>query len=553
MGSGPNFRSQGKSGPDPIFLRGALAEGAERGDGAVDARRVDVEVRDQAQPRRGQHDDAVLRQVLHEPGRGLQEHHVRLRRLGADPARQALCVGVVLRQALDVVLERVQARGGENPGLPHHAAEDLARAPRPGNEILRTHQHRAGGRAQALGEARRYRVEAAAELLHRHAEFHRGVADARAVEVRRQAAALGERERLVEVAARNDPPGDGVLQREQARARKVRVVGLDGGLDVGQIERAVGPVDDGLRLDRAEHRAATRLVAVGVCLHPHQHFVAALAVAHQRREVRLRARGEEERLLEAEELRRALLQPVHGGVIAEHVVADLGPGHRPAHAGRGPRDRVAAQIHPHIRTGACSHPCLLLIHSPLAGPEGPHHFPEETMITKQKLALAALVAGAFAALPAASQTTLTYSSWVPPSHHLSVWQVNWANTVEKATSGRVKFQLLPKHPSSPPGTFDAVRDGLMDLSYVTASYTPARHVLPLMPELPGAGNTAEINSVAYSRIHWKHFHKVGEYNGVKLLAVWTHGPGQMFTKKPVKSLAEFKNQKIRTGGGIAEA
>jgi TRAP-type C4-dicarboxylate transport system substrate-binding protein len=174
------------------------------------------------------------------------------------------------------------------------------------------------------------------------------------------------------------------------------------------------------------------------------------------------------------------------------------------------------------------------------------------MITKQKLALAALVAGAFAALPAASQTTLTYSSWVPPSHHLSVWQVNWANTVEKATNGRVKFQLLPKHPSSPPGTFDAVRDGLVDLSYVTASYTPARHVFPLMPELPGAGNTAEVNSVAYSRIHWKHFHKVGEYNGVKLLAVWTHGPGQMFTKKPVKNISDLQGLKIRTGGGVAE-
>jgi TRAP-type C4-dicarboxylate transport system substrate-binding protein len=88
---------------------------------------------------------------------------------------------------------------------------------------------------------------------------------------------------------------------------------------------------------------------------------------------------------------------------------------------------------------------------------------------------------------------------------------------------------------------------------VTASYTPARHILPLMAELPGAGATAEINSVAFSRIHWKHFHKVGEYNGVKLLAVWTHGPGQMFTKKPVKSLADFKNMKIRTGGGISEA
>src|SRR5512147_2838632 len=175
------------------------------------------------------------------------------------------------------------------------------------------------------------------------------------------------------------------------------------------------------------------------------------------------------------------------------------------------------------------------------------------MITKQNLALAALVAGAFAAQPAAAQITLTYSSWVPPTHHLTIWQANWAATVEKATGGRVKFQSLPKAPAAPPGTFDAVRDGLMDLSYVTASYTPARHVLPLMAELPGAGNTAEVNSVAYSRIHWKYFQKVGEYKGVKLLAVWTHGPGHMFnTKRPIHSLADLKGLKIRTGGGIAE-
>jgi TRAP-type transport system periplasmic protein len=173
------------------------------------------------------------------------------------------------------------------------------------------------------------------------------------------------------------------------------------------------------------------------------------------------------------------------------------------------------------------------------------------MNTARKLALTALAAAPLA-LAAQAQTPLTYSSWVPPTHHLTIWQANWAADVEKATGGRVKFQGLPKAPAAAPGTFDAVRDGLVDLSYVTASYTPARHILPLMPELPGAGNTAEINSVAFSRVHWKHFHKFGEYKGVKLLAVWTHGPGQMFTKKPMKTLAEFQNQKIRTGGGIAE-
>jgi TRAP-type transport system periplasmic protein len=171
------------------------------------------------------------------------------------------------------------------------------------------------------------------------------------------------------------------------------------------------------------------------------------------------------------------------------------------------------------------------------------------------LAAALAAVGLAVATPALAQTTtLTMSSWVSPQHHLtSVVLQGWATEVEKATNGRVKFTMLPKHPSAPPGTFDAVRDGLVDLSYVTASYTPARHVFPLMPELPGAGDTSLVNSVAYSRMHWKYFHKMGEYKGVKLLGVFTHGPGQMFTKRPVNSIADVQGLKIRTGGGVAEA
>ncbi len=177
------------------------------------------------------------------------------------------------------------------------------------------------------------------------------------------------------------------------------------------------------------------------------------------------------------------------------------------------------------------------------------------MKVTHKLVLAALAGcGLIAAQSVAAQTTLTMSSWVPPSHHLTtVVLKGWADQVEKATQGRVKFQMLPKAPAAPPGTFDAVRDGLVDVSYVTASYTPARHILPLLAELPGAGATAEINSVAFSRIHWKYFQPIGEYKGVKLLGVFTHGPGQMFTKKPINSLADVKGLKIRTGGGVAEA
>src|SRR5213592_701960 len=173
----------------------------------------------------------------------------------------------------------------------------------------------------------------------------------------------------------------------------------------------------------------------------------------------------------------------------------------------------------------------------------------------RSFALAVLLGSVVAAAsPALGQTTLTMSSWVSPQHHLTAnVLVGWANEVEKATNGRVKFTMLPKHPSAPPGTFDAVRDGLVDLSYVTASYTPARHILPLMPELPGSGDTSLVNSVAYSRIHWKYFQKVGEYKGVKLLGVFTHGPGQMFTKRTINGINDVQGLKIRTGGGVAES
>src|SRR5207253_7490291 len=77
-------------------------------------------------------------------------------------------------------------------------------------------------------------------------------------------------------------------------------------------------------------------------------------------------------------------------------------------------------------------------------------------------------------------------------------------TLFRSTGGHVKFQGLPKAPAAPPGTFDAVRDGLVDLSYVTASYTPARHILPLMAELPGMADTSEVKDRKSTRLNSSH-------------------------------------------------
>jgi TRAP-type C4-dicarboxylate transport system substrate-binding protein len=152
---------------------------------------------------------------------------------------------------------------------------------------------------------------------------------------------------------------------------------------------------------------------------------------------------------------------------------------------------------------------------------------------------------------ASAEVTLTASSWVPPAHLLSRAQADWCAEVAKATSNRVKCNILPKAVAPAPATFDAVRDGLVDLSYSVHGYTPGRYTLSKIAEFPFLGDSAIATSVAYQRIYQKHLAKFDEHRGMKVITVFTHGPGNIFNnKRPVKSLADLDGIKFRVGGGV---
>ena len=65
---------------------------------------------------------------------------------------------------------------------------------------------------------------------------------------------------------------------------------------------------------------------------------------------------------------------------------------------------------------------------------------------------------------AQAQTVLTVSSWVPPTHGLSMSQKEWCDDLATKTSNRVRCNILPRAVTPAPGTFDAVRNGLVDVS-----------------------------------------------------------------------------------------
>jgi TRAP-type C4-dicarboxylate transport system substrate-binding protein len=152
---------------------------------------------------------------------------------------------------------------------------------------------------------------------------------------------------------------------------------------------------------------------------------------------------------------------------------------------------------------------------------------------------------------ASAQVVLTVSSWLGPNHTLSQTQAKWCDDVTAATASRVKCNILPKPVVAPPATFDAVRDGLADVSYSVHGYTPGRYVSTQVVELPFMGDSAEATSVAYQRIYDKSLAQLGEHKGLKVLAVFTHGPGIVYnSKRPINSLADMQGLKFRVGGGM---
>jgi len=162
-------------------------------------------------------------------------------------------------------------------------------------------------------------------------------------------------------------------------------------------------------------------------------------------------------------------------------------------------------------------------------------------------ALAVSLAG-----PALAQTTLNLSSWLPPSHPIVADMiVPWAEEVEKATNGNVTVRILPKPLGKPPAHFDIAKDGLADITYGVHGYQPGRFTLTKAVELPFLGDSATATSIAYWRIYKKHFEAIGEHRGVKVLGLFTHGPGNIFNSaRPVEQLSDLDGLKIRVGGGV---
>jgi len=124
----------------------------------------------------------------------------------------------------------------------------------------------------------------------------------------------------------------------------------------------------------------------------------------------------------------------------------------------------------------------------------------------------------------------------------------WAKEIESATGGKVKITSYPGESLLPAAQiYDGVVNGIADMGLSCFSYTRGRFPVLEVFELPGI---IYPDSDSASRVAWEGIKELNpkEVQDTKLLMVLTTGPGDLYTKVPVKSLADMKGLQIRATG-----
>ena len=147
----------------------------------------------------------------------------------------------------------------------------------------------------------------------------------------------------------------------------------------------------------------------------------------------------------------------------------------------------------------------------------------------------------------ADKVTLKFHTFVPmPANSNAKFVKPWADKVTKESNGEIITEMYPSMQlgGKPPQLVDQVREGVVDLAWTVAGYTPGRFPRLSVFELPFMPSSAKITAQAVQEfVETAGAEDLKDY---KILAVHVHAPGMIHTKKTlIKSVADFKGLKLR--------
>ena len=162
------------------------------------------------------------------------------------------------------------------------------------------------------------------------------------------------------------------------------------------------------------------------------------------------------------------------------------------------------------------------------------------------LAVATLLAGT-SSMALAQEVTLKLHQFLPAQASVPRLILDvWADKVEADSDGRIKIDRYPSMQlgGRPPELVDQMMDGVADIIWTVTGYTPGRFPRSEAFEMPFTMTNGEDTSRAY----WQYVEKNmldQDFQDMKMLAVWVHGPGLIHSKDPITSVADLNGVKLR--------
>ena len=126
----------------------------------------------------------------------------------------------------------------------------------------------------------------------------------------------------------------------------------------------------------------------------------------------------------------------------------------------------------------------------------------------------------------------------------------FAEAVNKEAGGAVEIELFPNGAlgRSPVQQAQMVLDGVADLAWVIASYTPGRFQENEVFELPGVFADLREATLVFTRL--VNDGKIRGYDDFFPVGLFGTAPYSLHSRSPINSIADIKGKKIRASGAI---
>ncbi|SHH20686.1 TRAP transporter substrate-binding protein [Marivita hallyeonensis] len=164
-----------------------------------------------------------------------------------------------------------------------------------------------------------------------------------------------------------------------------------------------------------------------------------------------------------------------------------------------------------------------------------------------KLAGTTAVAAVLATGALAQEVTLRMHQFLPAQANVPKnVLVPWAERVMEASGGRIEIQHFPSMQlgGTPPQLIDQAIDGVADIVWTVAGYTPGRFPRAEVFELPFTMTDAGDMSAAYWELAEEQMMDQ-DFADFKVLGVWVHGPGVIHSADPIESPEDLNGVKLR--------